>query len=300
MNKIDRLLQMMEQPQQYTADEWQEILTDDECRELYTLMSKTQSAIDAARADEEVTDEMIAAEWVRFERQHYSNNYSAFFKFAAMFVAVLMLTLGTVWAFTGISEGKIVMTEQTGTLAANTPYIFQATNDASDVVFSNVTIVNSDDPKIVNNEVGFTFRGTYTQKTWEADDAAVTGGHLYGFMMQDNDGQVEGQFVKARRKTILRPFSCYLEYNGDLSDTNPSSHAAARSATRGTAGETPDVIDIVWVSANGTVTGISRLDTRTGEITDSDDWYLMDGRKLNGEPTVKGLYINNGKVVIIK
>ena len=92
MNKIDRLLQMMEQPQQYTADEWQEILTDDECRELYTLMSKTQSAIDAARADEEVTDEMIAAEWVRFERQHYSNNYSAFFKFAAMFVAVLMLS----------------------------------------------------------------------------------------------------------------------------------------------------------------------------------------------------------------
>ena len=211
-----------------------------------------------------------------------------------------LLTLGTVWAFTGISEGKIVMTEQTGTLAANTPYIFQATNDASDVVFSNVTVVNSSDPKTENTEAGFTFRGTYTQKTWEADDAAVTSGHLYGFMMQDNDGQVEGQFVKARRKTILRPFSCYLEYNGDLSDTNPSSHAAARSATRGTAGETPDVIDIVWVSANGTVTGISRLDTRTGEITDSDDWYLMDGRKLNGEPTVKGLYINNGKVVIIK
>ena len=61
MNKTDLLLQMLEQPHQYTADEWQEILADDECRELYTLMSKTQSAIDAARADQEVTDDMIDA-----------------------------------------------------------------------------------------------------------------------------------------------------------------------------------------------------------------------------------------------
>ena len=52
MNKNELLFQMMEQPQLYTAEEWQEILADDECRELYTLMSKTQSAIDAARAHE--------------------------------------------------------------------------------------------------------------------------------------------------------------------------------------------------------------------------------------------------------
>ena len=66
MNKTDLLLQMMEQPHQYTADQWQEILADDECRELYTLMSKTQSAVDAARADGEITDDMIDAEWQRF------------------------------------------------------------------------------------------------------------------------------------------------------------------------------------------------------------------------------------------
>ena len=69
MNKTDHLLQMMEQPHQYTADEWQKILADDECRELYTLMSKTQSAVDAARADEEITDELIDAEWQRFRSE---------------------------------------------------------------------------------------------------------------------------------------------------------------------------------------------------------------------------------------
>ncbi len=94
MNKTDLLLQMMEQPQHYTAEEWQEILADEDCRELYTLMSKTQSAIDAARADQEVTDDMIDAEWQRLseeKREVRSGKYSLL-KFSAMFVGVLMLS----------------------------------------------------------------------------------------------------------------------------------------------------------------------------------------------------------------
>jgi hypothetical protein len=90
MNKTDRLLQMMEQPQRYTADEWQEILADDECRELYTLMSKTQSAVSAARADEEVTDEMIDAEWQRIAKPH--SGMPTLLKIAAMFIGILMLS----------------------------------------------------------------------------------------------------------------------------------------------------------------------------------------------------------------
>lgn len=94
MNKTDRLLQMLEQPQLYTAEEWQEILADDECRELYTLMSKTQSALDAARADEEVTDEMIDAEWQRLVQPRHSRFtlHASLYKIAAMFVGVLMLS----------------------------------------------------------------------------------------------------------------------------------------------------------------------------------------------------------------
>ena len=90
MNKTDRLLQMLEQPQLYTAEEWQEILADDECRELYTLMSQTQSAVDAARADEEVTDEMIDAEWQRLAKSH--TGMPTLLKMAAMIIGVLMLS----------------------------------------------------------------------------------------------------------------------------------------------------------------------------------------------------------------
>ena len=94
MNKTDLLLQMMEQPHRYTADQWQEILADDECRELYTLMSKTQSAVDAAHADEEITDDMIDAEWQRLshEKREVKSEKSSLLKVAAMFVGILMLS----------------------------------------------------------------------------------------------------------------------------------------------------------------------------------------------------------------
>ena len=91
MNKTDLLLQMMEQPQHYTAEEWQEILADEESRELYTLMSKTQSAFDM---QQEVSDEEIDAEWQRlsFEKREVKSEKYSLLKFAAMFVGILMLS----------------------------------------------------------------------------------------------------------------------------------------------------------------------------------------------------------------
>jgi hypothetical protein len=32
----------------------------------------------------------------------------------------------------------------------------------------------------------------------------------------------------------------------------------------------------------------------------ADEWYSVDGRKLSGRPTAKGVYINNGKKTIVK
>ena len=33
---------------------------------------------------------------------------------------------------------------------------------------------------------------------------------------------------------------------------------------------------------------------------DNGDWYDLNGRKLNAKPTTKGVYIQNGKKVVIK
>ena len=52
---------MLEQPERYSEAQWQEILADDECRELYTLMAKVKSTAPSS----EVSGETIDAEWQR-------------------------------------------------------------------------------------------------------------------------------------------------------------------------------------------------------------------------------------------
>ena len=32
----------------------------------------------------------------------------------------------------------------------------------------------------------------------------------------------------------------------------------------------------------------------------NDTWFSLDGRKLQGKPTQKGVYINNGVKVVVK
>ncbi len=85
MNKTDLLFQMMEQPQAYTDQQWQEILSDEECRELYTLMSKTQSAFDAQK---EIDDETIDDEWKRLTPSSNRN----WLRVAAMYIGVLLIS----------------------------------------------------------------------------------------------------------------------------------------------------------------------------------------------------------------
>ena len=50
----------------------------------------------------------------------------------------------------------------------------------------------------------------------------------------------------------------------------------------------------------GATTEIDALPVNDEEGTVNRDWYMLDGRKLNGQPTRRGLYITNGHKVVIK
>ena len=208
-----------------------------------------------------------------------------------------LLKYGKVWEFTGISDGKAVMTQRESGLQANTPYIFEATNDLLNITFPSVGISIGSDPKTEDATAGFTFHGTYTQKHWLATSDEVTQGTIYGFMAEDNDGQTTGQFVRARRETFLRPFSCYLEYNGALNDTDPTSQAPSLRA-----GEAlPDVIDIVWQPAVGSTTSLSEeLRVKSEEFAPAAGWYTLSGTRLSAQPMQKGVYIHNGRKEVVK
>ena len=56
---------------------------------------------------------------------------------------------------------------------------------------------------------------------------------------------------------------------------------------------------ILIEEADGTTTAINAI---TGEVINNtaEGWYTVGGMKLNAQPTQKGVYINNGKKVVIK
>ena len=48
-------------------------------------------------------------------------------------------------------------------------------------------------------------------------------------------------------------------------------------------------------------TGISSIDNSQSAIgSEAGEWYTIDGRKLNGKPAQKGIYIVNGRKVDVK
>ena len=59
MEKTELLLQMMEHPHEYTRGQWEELLEDEECRLLYSLLSKTKSAASANENDSRLTEEDV-------------------------------------------------------------------------------------------------------------------------------------------------------------------------------------------------------------------------------------------------
>ena len=222
---------------------------------------------------------------------------------------------GTFYKFVGVKKenDKWVATMQEtgndanneGTLIANTPYLFMPT--ATEMTFPNingsVTLSTEGGGNCVTADPGshWTFKGTYWFKEWNSNDYYYTAeeiGRAYGFAGVAKDGINVGDFVRVASGAKIRPMRAYLLWN-DMPNA-----ANARALTRGTAAteeELPQSITVHLVGSNGETTSIGTLDTETGEMTfDSEAWYTLDGVRLSGKPTKKGLYINNGRKVVIK
>ena len=202
------------------------------------------------------------------------------------------------YSFTGINEDNgnytADMTEVVSPLVANTPYLFMPTGDAD---FSSTYAIPASIEAGTTTSGDWTFKGTYSTIEWTDAPAEPT----YGFSAQNaNAGITQGQFVKVGSYVRIKPMRAYLQYNG-----SDSQFTNARSLTRAAATTSddtlPETIGVRLISANGEVTAIGTLYTRTGEVSfDSEAWYTLDGKRLNAKPTQKGIYVNNGKKVVIK
>lgn len=208
------------------------------------------------------------------------------------------------YTFTAVEkeEGKWVatMTKVEDALTANTPYLVMPS--ATSLTFTGGATLNTTgggNQQTAESGSHWTFKGTYEARYWydgtDGNHAAQNAdeiGKVYGFAGVQKTGIEVGDFVRVASGAKIRPMGCYLLWN-DTPNT-------ARSMTRGEAAEElPQRITVRLVSRNGVTTDIGTIDTRTSEFT-FDSWYSLDGVKLNGKPSKKGLYIHNGRKEVIR
>ena len=126
MDKTDLLFRMMDDPGQYTDEQWREILADSECASLYEMMCKTRSALDAERVDQEFTAETVDREWERFAAAHQAPAAKPF-DWRKIVAAIVVL------AVFGIAAAAIYShfahTPQTETVENTTPNVNQQVTD---------------------------------------------------------------------------------------------------------------------------------------------------------------------------
>lgn len=134
MNKTEQLLKMLEHPERYSEQQWQEVLAVEECRELYSLMAKTRSAFAREQADERLTDEMIDEQWQRLEAEYPSRaTIVPLWRKAAAAAVVAVATIGI--AVAAIHTGFFSLKQADNqTELATKPHQEQVTHEANTAV----------------------------------------------------------------------------------------------------------------------------------------------------------------------
>ena len=179
------------------------------------------------------------------------------------------------------STGELTLnfTDQGGitNLVAGTPYIIKWENGSNitNLVFTGITI-DKTNRDVTTNYVNFC--GTYSPIVWETNNTILFLG---------NSNKLYFPQINGDDKPHLNAFRGYFKLNG----LTASEIQHAR-------------INFDENEENGIITTRFVEDPRGPSdityCTNSNDWFTIDGRKLQGKPTTKGMYIHNGKKSVIK
>ena len=171
------------------------------------------------------------------------------------------------------------------TMEANHPYLIKVPVALSEFTVSSVDIAADQDAAVVScdelkTKVGSkwyyfynSFIGTYEAGTIVpiADDSQTN------LFLQNNN------FMASDGTASLKAFRGYFSF--DVGILSPTAYA------------TSPVKDAITFSIDGIETGIDSIE---GFENANEGWYDLNGRKLGTKPAAKGIYINNGKKVVIK
>ena len=167
-------------------------------------------------------------------------------------------------------------------MEANTPYLIcmpnntvypSAYNQAGSVTFasSNVTVPRTEPREAFGANVilmpAFQNQGT-SPDIFTLNVGAARDSYAEGSVFISNYSDV-------------RPFQAYVHHSNQARGTDDIQFIPLTSIGGGD--DTTAIMEIIQPAANGT-----------------GDWYSLDGRKLSSKPTQKGIYIQNGKKIVIK
>ena len=157
-------------------------------------------------------------------------------------------------------------------LAAGTPYIIKWADgeDITDPVFTSVTI--SKDPKDFNSIDGNVhFKGRYSAKTYTTEEKStllLSGDNTLYYPQPDLTTSASPQYPS------IGACRAYFEI-GNV--------AGVRAFKLNFGEESTEVKEVIEVK----------------EVKDNS-WYSLEGVKLSSKPAARGIYINNGRKVVIK
>ena len=171
------------------------------------------------------------------------------------------------------ADGKLTLTFSDATsIEAGKPY-FVKWESGSDVVnptFSNVTVSATEGAAVETTNVNF--KGILSPVGLTADDRSVL------FLGKEN------KLYYPNANVVVGSYRAYFLLQGI------------------TAGDLANGVRSIELDfGDGETTRIEELkDGRIEEWNSLDSWYTLDGRRLSGKPSQKGLYINNGRKYIFK
>ena len=186
--------------------------------------------------------------------------------------------LRTFWLYNLTASGW----QAANSIKANTPYIISMPNnenyDASYNITGNIQFIGNNVQIKASDNLSAVQSGNKSfvpNYQYQETSSSIYALNVNNQWNTNTSPEAEGStFIRSLR--AVRPFEAYLTVEGGTSAPN-----------------------YIPLFGDGMPTGIDAKLVNS-EGVNSEKWYSLDGRKLQGKPTTKGLYIVNGRKVVVK
>ena len=226
----------------------------------------TLKAADGSYYDGETQPSFTVTLFEGYEVKVPAGEYVTFYKDEPLYADPVSSADAVLYTISSVSttDGTATLSDAIATAPSSTPLLVYNSNTSQDKTF---LLIPADAEPNLALTVAREFTGTLTGTTIAASTSTKSNYALNG-----------KQFVWVKNQLDIAANKAYLSVT-----TGGQLHAPA--------------LNIVFDDNN--MTGIGSMVNGQSSMVNGD-WYDLNGRKLNAKPTTKGVYIQNGKKVVIK